>query len=94
MVGENESRVPQAISERKEIITIEHTVASTLFNSKTMKPNCQTSRTLQFLHLKDQRGKLISRFTMKIFLKKDKGMLRHVSEKVTEAEMPGHDLSH
>lgn len=49
MEAMNRKASPQARNPSNEMIRIEQTVASSCFNNKTEKPNCQPSRTVKFM---------------------------------------------
>lgn len=56
-------------------------VAFNNFNSKIMRPNCQSSSRPKFMKLRYKRGKLIRKITMKIFIAKAKeGKVRTVGK--------------
>lgn len=55
---------------REETIKIELTVPSSYFNSGIMRPNRQSSIALKLMNYRYQRGKIIRRITIRMFIEK------------------------
>lgn len=77
-------------SERKEMVEVEVLVTLNYFNDKRVGPKCQYSSPVKYIQTEQQeKTHQISCQENICRKKRERKRLRHVGEKVTEAELPG-----